>query len=107
LDTTLDQTKWIQSINATAQKQVKVLGVHVVLVTAVVSCEKSDDKKCSACDIEGVEICEVDGDKVGIFENGERLGELFKLPSDISFEDAASQLCAEIERQVNEAGGCY
>lgn len=89
------------------KNQNKVLGIVAAMVLGVSSCEKSDDENCKACNVEGVEICEVEGDKIGIFENGERRGDLIELPSDLAFDDATSQLCAEIERQVALAGGCY
>ncbi len=62
------------------KRPVNVLSIIALIVTGITSCEKSDDKKCGSCDLEGVEICEVDGYKVGVFD----------LPSDISFKDAVS-----------------
>lgn len=71
------------------------------------ACDTEDEENCTSCDLEGIEICEVEDGQIAIFENGERVGDLLDLPNEVSFDEAARQLCAEIERQVNNAGGCY
>ena len=79
----------------------------VFVLFLMMSCTKNDEDNCTACNVEGVEICEVDAGRIQIFENGEERGDVITLPSDLEFDDAAQQLCAEIERQVGIGGDCY
>ena len=79
----------------------------IVLLIIVTSCNKSDANKCVACNVEGVEICEEEAGKIRIHSDGEAIGVLITLPSDLEFNDVAEQLCAEFEREFNALGDCY
>lgn len=79
----------------------------LTLITVLLSCSKDEDETCYACNLEGIEICEVASGEIQIFENGKEIGDIITLPEDIGFNSAAQQLCAEIERQVAQSGDCY
>lgn len=87
-------------------KNLKKIVFSIVLIIAATSCNKSDANKCVACNIEGVEICEEEAGKIRIYSDGEPIGDLLTLRSDLEFNDAAEQLCAEFEREFGTSN-CY
>ncbi|WP_405411648.1 hypothetical protein [Maribacter sp. Asnod1-A12] len=81
--------------------------ILIIVMIVIVSCNKSDANSCVSCTIDGVEICEDEVNNIRIYRDGEAVGDLITLPSDLEFNDAAEQLCAELENEFGTSGNCY
>lgn len=88
-------------------KNLKLVISITFLMIITASCNKSDANNCVACNVEGVEICEEEPGKIRLRSDGEAIGELLNLPSNLEFNDAAEQLCAEFEKEFGLSGDCY
>lgn len=83
----------------------RVLSVTWVMII-LVSCNKNEANNCVDCNVEGIQICEEEPGKIRFHINGEVIDDLYTLPTDLEFNDAAEQLCAEFEREFG-VGDCY